>query len=254
MLGSDESSPWRRELAEAARFLTRLPIPEAAGAPAPLAGAVWAFPLVGIGIGLAGALVFSLATHLGLPPLAAGLLTVAATAALTGALHEDGLADAADGLIGGRDRETALAIMRDSRSGVFGVLALVFSVTLRAAALGSLAVPIAAAALIAAHAASRGGLGVVMARLEPARVDGLGAGAGRPSESGMRWSLGLGAVVALATLGVVGGFVALAVGAAAMLGTARLARTRIDGYTGDVLGACQQSAEVSMLVCVAALS
>ena len=104
--------------------------------------------------------------------------------ASTGAFHEDGLADTVDGFGGGRDREHKLAIMRDSRHGTFGILALVLSVGLRAAALAAIGDPIhAGLALVAAHAASRGALPPLMRLLAPARPDGLGAAAGRPTRA-----------------------------------------------------------------------
>ncbi|MBI1774896.1 MAG: adenosylcobinamide-GDP ribazoletransferase [Proteobacteria bacterium] len=246
---------WRDELLIAALFLTRLPIRREGAIPdGALAEAARAFPVIGAGVGLVGGLAFAIALYLNLPPLAAGFLVVATTTALTGALHEDGLADSADGLIGGDTTERRLEIMRDSQTGVFGVLALVFTVGLRAAALASLPQAMAAAALIAAHAASRALLPAVMIHLEPARTDGLAADAGRPSETSMRWSLAIGAVVALASLGVVSAVLALAAALAVVAAMARLARRRIGGYTGDVLGACQQLAEVVMLLVAAALS
>src|SRR5579864_6859060 len=110
---------WPDDLLIAAAFLTRMPIPTPAVLPGRLAQASWAFPLVGVGVGL--------------PTLAAALIAVAGTAALTGALHEDGLADTADGFGGGATPEAKLTIMRDSRNGAYGVLALIFSVALRAA-------------------------------------------------------------------------------------------------------------------------
>src|SRR5712671_7125334 len=106
----------------ATAFLTRVPI----GAPTPgawqLADSAWAFPLVGAGIGAVAGLAFLLAQLVGLGDWPAALLSVLSGLALTGALHEDGLADTADGFSGGRDREAKLAIMRDSRQGTFGVL------------------------------------------------------------------------------------------------------------------------------------
>src|SRR5437764_8158410 len=108
---------WRDDLATAARFLTRLPL-AGLGEPraGPLAGAMRAFPLVGILVGLAGWVVFTLADWFGLPATICALLAVLATVAVTGALHEDGLADTADGFGGGGEPAGKLAIMRDSRS------------------------------------------------------------------------------------------------------------------------------------------
>src|SRR5579864_5025125 len=124
---------WPDDLLIAAAFLTRMPIPTPAVLPGRLAQASWAFPLVGVGVGLLGGLAYAFAAWLGLPTLAAALIAVAGTAALTGALHEDGLADTADGFGGGATPEAKLTIMRDSRNGAYGVLALIFSVALRAA-------------------------------------------------------------------------------------------------------------------------
>ena len=246
---SDLAGRWD-ELRLAAGFLTCLPVAAPAASPTgALAEASWAFPVIGTAIGLLGALVYALAAALGLPPLASALLTLAATAAATGALHEDGLADSADGLLGGGNRVQRLAIMRDSRSGPYGVLALIFSVSLRAAALAALGDPVrVAAALVAAHAAARGGLPLVLRALDPARDDGLGALAGRP-EAGIAWiSAAIGAAVALVALRLGAGLAALIVAGAAMALTASLARRRIGGYTGDVLGAVEQVGETVMLL------
>jgi adenosylcobinamide-GDP ribazoletransferase len=237
------------ELRLAIGFLTRLPVSATEEIPAgALARAGWAFPVVGTVIGLLGAIGYSLAATLGLPPLAAALLALAVTVGLSGALHEDGLADSADGLFGGADRAQRLAIMRDSRSGAYGVLALIFSIGMRAAALAALGDPgRVAAALVAAHAVARGGLPLVLRALDPARDDGLGAAAGRP-DAGLAWgAAAVGAVIALIALGL-GAAVALALAAAAMALVAGLARRKIGGYTGDILGAVEQAGEIVMLL------
>ena len=165
--------------AVATAFFTRIPVPASACRPGQIAAAAWAFPLVGAGIGGVAAFAFLLAQLLGLGDWPAALLTVLASIVLTGALHEDGLADTADGLIGGHDRDQRLMIMRDSRHGTFGVIAIVFSVLLRTAALAGIGEPIyAGLALIAAHAASRAALPFAMRALAPARAEGLGADGG----------------------------------------------------------------------------
>lgn len=237
----------------AAGFLTRLPLAEPPGwQPDRLARASRYFPAVGALVGLAGGLVWWLA-GLALPPAAAAGLALAAMLWLTGALHEDGLADAADGLIGGQDREARLAIMRDSRLGTFGVLALVLSVALRAAALAAIGDTVfAALALVAAHAASRAALPTAMRILVPARADGLGAGAGKPSLAAAVFAAAIGVAVALSALGPARGLVAVALAAAAVAATGMLAQRRIGGYTGDVLGALQQIGEIVMLLAAAA--
>jgi len=168
-------------------------------------------------------------------------------------LHEDGLADTADGFGGGRDRAAKLAIMRDSRVGTYGVAALVFSIGLRVATLHAIGDPIhAGLALVAAHAASRGFLGLAMWRLDPAREDGLGAAAGRPGTGAALTAVLLGAVIAICCLGPVRGIVALALAGVAVAAMAVLARRQIGGYTGDVLGAFQQIGEIVMLLVAAA--
>jgi len=237
------------EILLAAGFLTRFPVPSVVHEDRSLARAGWAFPLVGLVVGAAGGAVFALADRLGLPMLACGLLAVATTMLITGALHEDGLADSADGL-GGGDAESALAIMRDSRVGVFGVLALILTVGLRAAALAGIADrAFAFAALVAAHAVSRGLLPGVMLWLDPARADGLGAEAGRPTPAVAAAAGAIGLVMAMLALGRGRGLVAALIAAAAAALVARLARRRFGGYTGDVLGAIQQFGEVVMLLC-----
>jgi adenosylcobinamide-GDP ribazoletransferase len=211
-------------------------------------------PLVGAAIGLGGAAIYWLSGGLGLTPAIAGLLAVAATILLTGALHEDGLADSADGLFAGAEPARRLEIMRDSRTGAYGALALILSLGLRAAALAALAAPgPAAAALIAAHAVARALPPAVMAWAPLARDDGLAAGAGQV-ETGHAWTaLGLGAGIAVVFLGFGPGLAALL--AAGLVGFAgfRLARARIGGYTGDILGAIEQLGEIAVLLAAAAL-
>jgi adenosylcobinamide-GDP ribazoletransferase len=247
-------------MARACVFLTRLPVrwPEAApGEPdgmAALARALRCAPLVGVLVGAAGALVLGLAGALGLPPLAAAGLALAATFAITGGLHEDGLADLADGFGGGQDAARKLAIMRDSHVGSYGVGAIVFSLLLRAGALAALvAVPGGGLALIGAHALGRAAMLPVMRVLPPARADGLGHGAGRPSRAVTGTAVGLGALAALLTLGPLAGAAALILAALATALVAQLAARQVRGYTGDVLGAVEQTVETAVLLAAAGL-
>jgi adenosylcobinamide-GDP ribazoletransferase len=237
----------------ATAVLTRLPVGLDVPAEGAVAASCWAFPLVGAGVGFIAAFVFFVVGAAGLGTLPAALLAVLAGAAATGALHEDGLADTADGLGGGTDPATKLAIMRDSRVGTFGVAALVFSIGLRVAALHAIGDPIhVGLALLAAHAVSRGFLGLAMWRMRPAREDGLGAAAGRPGKGVALVALAIGAVIGVCCLGPVRGLVALALAGIAVAATAVLARRQIGGYTGDVLGAFQQVGEIVMLLVAAA--
>jgi adenosylcobinamide-GDP ribazoletransferase len=244
---------WFDGFTTATAFFTRIPIEPRRRAAWQIADAAWAFPLVGAGIGAVVALAFFLAQLVGLGSWPAALSAVLAGLFLTGALHEDGLADAADGLCGGADREAKLAIMRDSRHGTYGVLALLASVGLRAAAVAQLGDLIhVGLALVAAHAASRAALAAALRLLSPARTDGLGAMAGTPSAAAVIASVGLGLGIALSALGPVRGAVALGLTGAAVFVAAALARRQIGGYTGDVLGAFQQIGEIVMLLAAAA--
>ena len=241
------------DFAIAAALLTRLPFGAVPAEEGAIAAASWAFPLVGAGIGALAALAFFLAEIAGWTSPVAALLAVAAAAALTGGFHEDGLADTADGFGGGRDRAEKLQIMRDSRSGSFAILALVFSVALRAAALAAIGEPLhAGLALVAAHAASRGALPPLMRILAPARADGLGATAGRPGFAVAAAAATIGAVIALLLIGPVRGAVAVILAALVLALAALLAQRQIGGYTGDVLGTFQQIGEMVMLLVAAA--
>ena len=237
----------------ATAVLTRLPVGAAAPQQGAVARASWAFPAVGAGIGMIAALVLFIASSFGLGQAPSALLALVAAGCVTGALHEDGLADAADGLGGGRTREEKLAIMRDSRQGTYGIIALILSIGLRGVALASIPGPIESGlALIAAHAASRAMLAPAMLWLRPARADGLGAMAGTPSGTNAVVSALIGAFVALGMLGPMRGIVAFALSGMAVAATAVLARRQVGGYTGDILGAFQQVGEIVMLLVAAA--
>jgi adenosylcobinamide-GDP ribazoletransferase len=252
--------PPRRRLGLAAGFAAAIGfltcIPAAVEAPEGrrLADEAWAFPLAGAGIGAVAAFVLLVAQLCGLGVWPAALLALLSGLALTGALHEDGLADTVDGLAGGHDRETKLTIMRDSRLGTFGGLALVLSVGLRAAALAQLGEAFyGGLALIAAHALSRALLPAIMRILPPARADGLAASAGRPGFANVIAALLIGVAITLAALGPLRGALAFSVAAAAVAAAATLARRQVSGITGDVLGACQQVAEIAILLVAASL-
>ena len=175
------------DLRIAASFVTLLPIgsskPAADGA---IARATWALPVAGLLVGLAGALVYKISSRLGLTPNLAALLALATTALITGALHEDGLADTADGLGGGRTRERKLEIMRDSRIGTYGVCALILSFGLRWSALATIANPwLVTLALCAAHCAARAGGTSDMKAGTPARAAACAAHSANVTAKGL---------------------------------------------------------------------
>ncbi len=230
-------------------LLTRLPLPD--HAPRGAASA-WGWPVVGAVVGGLAAVVGLVAQGGGLPVGVTAALVLAAQAALTGGLHEDGLADTADGLFGGWTRDRRLEIMKDSRIGSYGALALIFASLAKWSALvaiigaGGLA-----PALIAAGATSRAMMGVVMAALPPARANGLAHGVGRPSPAVAAVGLGLGLAVAVLAIGGTG-FAMVMAGLVTTTGLALLARAKIGGQTGDILGATQQLADLAALSVVAA--
>lgn len=242
----------------ALQFLTRLPVPAWVGwQPQWLQSALRHFPLVGAVVGAWGALVLAGAA-LWWPPAVAVVLSMAATVWLTGAFHEDGWADSCDALGGHVSRERALAIMKDSRIGSYGALALVLSLLLRAALLAVLATrPVlgAVAALLVSHAFARAAAVGVMVSLpyggdaEHAKAKPLAlAVAPRNLGIGLLWCAGLAGGLGL--MGVAP--VRLALAAAAAIGVAWLMRgwlkRRLGGYTGDGLGATEQLAEIAVLL------
>jgi adenosylcobinamide-GDP ribazoletransferase len=242
------------------RFYSRLPAPAPQGHEMPdFRTAVRALPLAGALIGACAAVVLLAARALGLPPFLAAALAVGALVLVTGALHEDGLADLADGFGGGATREEKLEIMRDSRLGSFGAIVLTLSLMLRVGALSALterSVLQAAAVLVFTAALSRtaGLLPIMM--LAPARGDGAGHAALRPFEQALRTAALLALATALpplvagAPLG--GALLAITGATGAAYAMTKLAERQIGGLTGDVLGAAQQAAEIAALLAFAA--
>lgn len=208
----------------------------------PVVGAAVGGVVAGVYIGLRGATT----------PLVAATIAVAVGVLITGALHEDGIADVADAFGARGDRIRTLEILKDPRHGTFGVLALVLTVVARAAAIGSLGAWSALAAIPAAHALSRAGAASLMWLLPAATPSGLGATYSAPVTRGR---VAAGAVAAVVIAGALLGWwtvpaVAIVILAAALMGA--LALHKIDGITGDVLGAAQQLGEIGVLVLAAA--
>lgn len=236
-------------------FCTRLPLRlETAPTGAGLARAGWTFPLIGAAIGGFAASIYWLASAVGLHPFGSATLAVAAAVLTTGCLHEDGLADTADGFGGGGTKTRKLEIMRDSNIGTYGVSALVLSFMLRAGAIGSLVEPgLVAAALIAAHAGARAAMPVFMLVLPRARQDGLSARAGKPPLGSVIAAAMLGLLALALCLGPVTALIAALLVAAAVGLMAWLSVKQIGGQTGDVLGAVEQVSEILILLVAAAL-
>jgi adenosylcobinamide-GDP ribazoletransferase len=235
----------------AVQFLTRIPIRSGRGGE--LSQAVVWFPVVGA---LIGAAVGGVAAGLGevVPMAVAAAVAVLFGIALTGAFHEDGLADTADALAGGWTRERRLEILDDPRHGSYGVAALCGSIVVRVVAVASLGPADAFAGLVAAHSLGRGVAVATMGVVPLAKPDGLGAGYARSVTTGRAALGGLlsVAIAALATGWWAGPLAAAAVAAAAVV--AFFAVRAIGGITGDVLGAIEQLAECAVLVVVAGLA
>jgi adenosylcobinamide-GDP ribazoletransferase len=241
------------DLRVATALLTRVPMSHPDGAVPPnLARAQRVFPLIGVAIGLVVGIVYWGLTATGIPVMAAAVLAVAASAVLTGALHEDGLGDVADGFGGGRDRDAKLAIMRDSRLGTYGALAVVTGFAAKVAALQALAPGAAILALVAAHALGRAGIPLMAAHLPHARSDGLGHGAGRPERADLVIAIASAVVVALIVLPLTTAMQAIVLAAAGVVIVSVLAQRQIGGVTGDVFGAAEQVVEIAVLLAAAA--
>lgn len=241
----------RVDLPAALGLLTRLPVSvQSARAMDRGAASAWAYPLVGVVLGVILAASVALMAWAGLPSgIIAGLI-LAGSVILTGAMHEDGLADSADGLWGGWDRARRLEIMKDSHIGVYGVCAIALSLLIRWLALVAIvAIGSYWVAFIAIGALSRTGMVVLMAVLPHARANGLSRSVGRPPAAATWLAIGFGA--GFAVLCGYPWLILVAAGATAFCGL--VARTKIGGQTGDILGATQQITEIALLITVVSM-
>jgi adenosylcobinamide-GDP ribazoletransferase len=264
--GQHGPEAWVVMVGQALRFYSRLPVPALPGesdaaSPPDFAALPRALPLAGAIIGAVGALALAIACGiLALPATVGAAFATAALVLTTGAMHEDGLADTADGLGGGTTRERRLEIMRDSRIGSYGAAALALALLMRVLILAALVDaegwPTAAFALVAAAAVSRLAGLLPLWMLPAARTDGLASSVGRPSDA----SMAIGGLVALTvaigclawTIPLAKVLAACAAALLAVLPLVSLARRLIGGQTGDVAGAAQQFAEIAFLAILAA--
>ncbi len=250
-------SGWLADVAGAAALLTILPTPSRWQEGAEWPRAMRTLPIVGLLVGLLAAGVLWLSLLAGAPAVFAALVALLAGVVLSGALHEDGLADMADAM-GGRTRPRRLEILRDVHAGTFAILALLFAIAFQAAALaallqtGSLRT---VTALVAAHVLSRAAMVMLAHRLPPARKEGMGHSVARPGIG----AVGQAGIIATLTaflplmfsLGPVKALKAMLVAIVAAGGMEWLARKYFGGQTGDILGATEVVTRTLVLVALA---
>jgi len=250
---------WLIATATCIRFYSRLPVPALPGETAHTLPdfrlVPRALPFAALAIALPATLIALLAGLAGVNAFLTAVLAVTALVVTTGAFHEDGLADSADGLFGGHTPERRLEIMKDSRVGTFGALALGLSLLLRVSALAAIlqgagAWAVAAAVLVAAPWSRVEGLRI-LATTPPTRRDGASASVGQPDRSILPVAYGLSGALALllvaaGALPFAGVLIGLALSALTTLWLSRTAIRLIGGQTGDILGAAQQLGEIAI--------
>lgn len=251
------------DIARSVAFLSRVHVPQRhfVNYDGRLSRAVRAFPIAGVLVTLPATAVFSMFLAFQADGLLAAFAFLTIQTMITGALHDDGLSDTADGLGGGKDRESALSIMRDSRIGSYGAVALILAFGLRASALAAIARHLspteAGVAVLAVAALSRSALVWHWSLLPPARKDGVAASVGEPEANAAYLAYLTGALFAIVMLWQFTSFIGLAGSALAVLGCVYLfsthVREKIGGHTGDTLGASLQIAEIATLVALAVL-
>lgn len=230
-------------------FFTRLPIGRRDFGNVTLAQSAWAFPIVGAVIGALDGLFYLAMLNLGIASNIAAWLTIIFHLLLTGGLHEDGLADTADGLASGKTIEQKLAIMRDSRIGSYGVLTLVTVISLRANIISGFADNLPTLLLfVAAAAASRGFMVIFMQSTTYARNDGLAANSGKPSIANTLTAALISIISLLLTSQIYSALIAIYTLAVLYIIIRYVVIKNFGGITGDTLGASQQLSEVAMLI------
>ena len=245
-------------------FLSRIPVNDIffEDDHRPLGQMVRAFPVAGFLIALPPACLAALLAWAHADPLMSSAIVLGVATLITGALHDDGLADTADGFGGGRTKDRVLDIMKDSRIGTYGAIALVLSFLIRAAAIAALMRVLSpfgiAACLIATACFTRGLLVWHWQALPPAREGGIASMAGQPGERERKGAITYGFGIAVFACLPFFSPPFLVVVLAALFGVThlfnRLCDRKIDGHTGDTIGATQQITEIVMLVALALIA
>jgi adenosylcobinamide-GDP ribazoletransferase len=246
LLGSD--------VVAAFMLLTRLPVGWLArsGERPDFGRCIWAFPIVGVAVNGAGGLVYWLAHTIHMPSLLAAAWSLTATLIITGAFHEDGLADTVDGLGGGATPARKLEIMRDSRIGSYGAVALFLSLIVRTAAIAALGLPrVVLTAMILAGMLGRSAMIVPLLILRPARGDGMGASVSEPRLISAGVGLGLAVITAFVFLPPLSGAGVVVLGFSSSWVLTIIADCQLGGHTGDVLGAVEVVVECVVVTLIA---
>jgi adenosylcobinamide-GDP ribazoletransferase len=227
-------------------FLTILPVANADGSPGERLGRAY-FPAIGALIGLVAGIVFAVASAATTPLLGAAA-AVAVLCVLTGAIHLDGLADSADGLLGRGDVARRLEVMRDPRLGTYGVTAIVVVLLLDLAAVASMSPARAIAALVIGGALSRLATLSVVALVPYVRSSGLGVTAWEPRRRGVDLLVGVASAAIACLLDWRRAVIALPVVALTAVLLVMLARRQVGGATGDVCGATAELCQAATLI------
>ncbi len=254
MQNSDTPLMHWQDVPAAVGLLTRFPVKvDMAKAQARGAKAAWAYPIVGLKIAMVLIFVALIANWIGLIPPVTAILLLTVSTIVTGGMHEDGLADSADGLWGGWDKVRRLEIMKDSRTGAYGVLALILSVLLRWTCMTAvLQSDMWIGSLIAVAMFSRAAMVAMMTGLPNARDGGLSKSVGRPYPITAWLAIGVATFGATVALGLTAGTLLIMAVATTSL-CAGIAHRKVGGQTGDILGATQQMTEITLLVTLATL-
>lgn len=241
------------DLRAAFMLLTRIPVRWDKETPPDLNRCLWTYPIVGMVVALVGVCVYGGGIFIHLPNGVSVLLSIAVMIIVTGAFHEDGLADTLDGFGGGLTAEKKLEIMRDSRIGTYGGLGLIIVIGLKAAVLWSMAYYQFMAALLVGASLSRFMIILILRILPPAREGGLSVNAGRPSNNTILVGLSTPLLISMLLLDLRTSLIVVAVAVIITWLFSRFTFKQVGGFSGDILGATQQISEVAIFLTLASL-
>ncbi len=247
---------YKEDFFAALMLLTRIPVSWekiSPDHPPDMARCLWAYPLIGLVLGLLAAMSFYGFIFIGIPISIAAILLLVVMVFLTGAFHEDGLADTADGFGGGQNSERKLKIMRDSRIGAYGALALILAFAVKLFSLLELTVMQVMQTILVASVVSRLMIVYMLFVLDPARKDSLSTQSGKPTGNVIIFTTASAFLYAGVFMDILMVLIMFLLASTVMFLFSRLAKVQVGGYSGDILGATQQLTEISVLVCAASM-